>query len=209
MTASTVGTPPILTVAHENRDFVEWHGGVSHYAFWAIDVPCPHWKRLFDAARRHVAPWVHAGYRRAPHVTVAAAGLMHAAGACAGRLERQQRAIEGAGVRPFLLQAGALESFSASPYIAVIDPEGALARLRAALHDAAPEDCPPSYRPHLTVGLYRAAFDFAHVCRSLAEFTHHPTPPLHVDAVYLCAYETGDIQGACTLLKRVPLPPRG
>ena len=211
MTASTVehaATDPALalTIAHQRRDFVEWHGGVNHYAFWAIEVPCPHWRRLFRAARRHVAPWVHAGYSRAPHVTVAAAGLMHAAGASVEHLERQQRAVEYAGVRSFCLQAGALDSFSASPFITVHDPAGALAHLRAALHDAAAEDSPPLYRPHLTLGLYRDAFDLSHVRRSLAAFAHPPVPPLHVDAVSLCAYETRDIQGAYTVLKKVPLP---
>ena len=47
--------PAGYTLAHELRDFPEWHRGTARYGFWAVRVECPQWLALFDAARRHVA----------------------------------------------------------------------------------------------------------------------------------------------------------
>lgn len=193
------------TMPHEDRDFREWHGGIAQYAFWAVPVDCPAWHALFAAARAHVAPFVHDGYRRAPHITVAAAGLLDERHAAPARLQRQATALRQARIAAFDLHAGAMGSFTSSPYVAIEDPAGALHAIREVLASVSAEDSPSRYRPHLTVGLYDAAYAFGPVMRRLQAFAHHDVPPLRVDEVRLCAYQTHDIQGPYVVLDRVAL----
>lgn len=197
--------PDAQTTPHADRDFHEWHGGIAHYGFWAVAVDCPAWHALFCAACAHAAPFVHAGYRRAPHVTIAAAGLLDERHASPAHLRRQSERLRQARPPVFELHAGGLDSFASAPYVAVDDPSGTLHALRRLLAAIAAEDSPAQYQPHLTVGLYRAAFDFGHVRRHLATFRHPDVPPLPVRELQFCTYQTHDIQGPFTVRTRVPL----
>lgn len=196
---------PTHTFANEDRDFPEWHGGIARYGFWAVVVDCPQWQRLFEAGARHVAGHVLAGYRRQPHVTIAAAGLLDAAHLSPALRQRQADAVRDAGEAAFDLQAGHLDTFTGSPHIAIRDPSDALTRLRARLHAVVRHDPPASYRPHLTLGLYRDAFPVDHVQRHLAGFRAPPTVPLRVTQVSFCAYATHEVQGPFEILETYPL----
>ncbi|MFC3551370.1 2'-5' RNA ligase family protein [Lysobacter cavernae] len=196
-----------LTTPHEDRDFSEWHGGIAQYAFWAVPVDGPAWHALFEAARVHVAPFVHDNYRRAPHITLAAAGLLDERDAAPARLQRQAAALRQARIAAFDLHAGPMDSFTSSPYVAIEDPMGALHAIREVLASVSAEDSPSRYRPHLTVGLYAAAYEFKSVMRLVQAFEHRDLPPLRVDEVMLCAYATHDIQGPYAVLERVALTP--
>ncbi len=37
------------TIPQCDRDFVEWHGGVSYYGFWAVVVDDPNWVAQSDS----------------------------------------------------------------------------------------------------------------------------------------------------------------
>lgn len=193
------------TIAHELRDFPEWHRGTARYGFWAVRVECPQWLALFDAARRHVAGHVHPGYRRQPHVTIAAAGLLDDTHLPHPLRQRQLDAVRAAGEPGFELHAGPLDGFTSSPHIAVEDRSGALARLRAHLHAVCRDDPAPAYRPHLTVGLYRVAFALVDVHQHLATFEAPRPAPLRVREISFCAYATRELQGPFEVLATIPL----
>lgn len=193
------------TIPHELRDFPEWHRGTARYGFWAVRVECPQWLALFDAARRHVAGYVHHGYRRQPHITIAAAGLLDDAHLPHSLLQRQFDAMRASGEPGFELHAGPLDGFTSSPHIAVEDRSGALDRLRAQLHAVRRDDPSPVYRPHLTVGLYRDAFALDAVHRHLATFAAAQPAPLRVCEVSFCAYATHELQGPFEILETIPL----
>lgn len=193
------------TFANEDRDFPEWHGGIARYGFWAVVVDCPHWQALFGAAGRHLAAHVLAGYRRQPHITVAAAGLLDEAHLSVALRQRQAGAIRAAGEGAFDLHAGPLDSFTGSPHVAIRDPSGALLRLRTRLHAIACHDPPATYRPHLTIGLYRHAFPLAHMHRHLATFRVPPVAPLRVRGISFCAYATHELQGRFEIIETIPL----
>lgn len=193
------------TVAHELRDFPEWHRGIARYGFWAVRVDCPQWQALFEAARRHVAGYVHGDYVRQPHITIAAAGLLDEAHLSQSLRQRQMEAVHATSERAFELHAGPLDGFTSSPHIVVEDGSGALSRLRAGLHAVRRDDPAPVYRPHLTVGLYREVIALTDVHRHLAAFHASPPAPLRVREVSFCVYATHDLQGAFEVLDTVPL----
>lgn len=194
------------TIPHRELDFAEWHRGISHYGFWAVLVDDQGWLDLFEAACAHVERFLHPGYRRAPHITVAACGLLSEEHFSPTLQRRQAAALDGAKVPPFFLRAGMLDSFASAPYITVEDPEGSLGQLRSILALISEEDNPPgSYRPHITLGLYREAFETLRVADHLQEFRSVATRQLSVTEVAFCAYETRDIQGPFSVVERVAL----
>jgi 2'-5' RNA ligase len=193
------------TIAHVERDFVEWHGGIAHYGFWAVVVADPDWLAVFAAARAHVARFVHPGYRRAPHVTVAACGLLAESHVSAAQTARQTAVLATAKLAPFPLYAGPLDSFTSAPMITIQDPTGELERVRECITAVSPEDTPAPYQPHITLGLYRDAFDTAQVVDCLSAFAPAPVQPLLVTELAFCAFETKDIQGPIQILERVNL----
>lgn len=197
------------TIPHSNRDFVEWHGGIPHYGFWAVLAGGKGWLEMLEAARSHVKQFIHPGYRRGPHITVFACGLLHEDHFSSRLQRRQAAALREANLAPFLLRAGALDSFAAAPYIAAEDPNGSLDRIRSMLAAISQEDNPADYRPHVTLGLYREAFDTAVVADHLQRFRPEQAISLPVTELAFCAYETGDIQGPFAVLERVALRSRG
>jgi len=194
------------TIPHSDRDFVEWHRGISHYGFWAVLVDDRSWLDLLETARAHVKQFIHPAYQRAPHITVAACGLLSEEHFSAQLQKRQADALAAAHVTSFFLRAGALDSFTSAPHITVEDQAESLDRLRSILAAISKEDNPAhSYRPHVTLGLYQEAFDTLQVAQHLKKFQPISTRQLLVTELAFCAYETSDLQGPFTVTERVVL----
>lgn len=194
------------TILHCERDLAEWHRGISHYGFWAVLVDDQGWLELFEAARAHVERFIHPGYRRAPHITLAACGLLSEEHFSPTLQRRQATALNEAKVPPFFLRTGMLDSFASAPYITVEDPDGSLDKLRSILATVSQEDNPPgSYRPHITLGLYQEAFETLQVANHLQEFRSVSTRQLSVTELAFCVYETSDMQGPFSVVERVAL----
>ena len=193
------------TIPHRIRDFTEWHNGVSQYGFWAIVIDDSRWVEMFDAACSHLKQFIHPGYQREPHITIMACGLVDQKYFSTRQLERQVVSLAEAMIAPFYLTAESLDSFASAPYITVEDPTGTLNRIRTYLAAISEEDNPAEYQPHITLGLYRDAFDTFQVADRLKEFAYAPISPLRVSELAFCVYETKDIQGPFRIRDRVTL----
>jgi len=193
------------TIPRCDRDFVEWHGGVRYYGFWAVIVDDPNWLELVGAARAQVTQFIYPGYQRKPHITIAASGLLHEKHFSLHLAQRQLVSLTEAELTPFPLYAGSLDSFSSAPYITVKDPTGSLDRIRDFLSTISREDFPSRYKPHITLGLYRDAFDTSQVADCLQAFKHAPISSMVVSELVFCAYETREIQGQFIVRERVKL----
>lgn len=167
------------------------------------------WLELLRNARSHVERFLHPGYRRAPHITVAACGLFSEEHFSTELQRRQTTALQEAKLQPFFLNAGVLDSFASAPYITVEDPEGSLDELRSILAAISKEDNPADYKPHITLGLYRKAFETLSVANHLRKFRSASTKQLSVTELAFCVYETSDIQGPFIVVKRVALAGSG
>ncbi len=193
------------TTPYCDRNFTEWHGGISHYGFWAILVNDRCWLELLVAARLHMKDFIHPGNYRAAHITIAACGLLSEAHFSLRLREDQYAALDRAKLDPFLLRTGELDSFASAPYLSVEDPTSSIDQIRMIFSTIAEEDDPASYTPHITVGVYRDAFSTVRVANHLWAFRYAQIPALTVTEVAFCAFETHNIQGPFTVLRKVKL----
>lgn len=191
------------TLPFEPRDYPEWHRGRTTYGVWMVDADIAPLRARVARARDHL-DGVLTAHQRQPHVTLFVCGF------CADRpmsdddftpamLARQRRALEAAAVAPFELEIGGLASFDSAVFLEVRDPDHCLAPIRAALAHGQGEVCPHEvYTPHLTVGLYRDAFDKPAVTRRLAAFAEDAPLRLAVTGLHFAVYPA---QHPCGLLE--------
>jgi 2'-5' RNA ligase len=190
-------------LAFEPRDYPEWHRGRDRYAVWLIDADLAPLCDRVARARAHLGGLL-ADAQRQPHVTVFVCGFLAEAATwnddfTPAMLARQRRALEAAAVAPFELEIGGLASFDSAVFLEVRDPDHCLAPIRAALAHGQGEVCPHEvYTPHLTVGLYRDAFDKPAVTRRLAAFAEDPPRRLAVTGLHFAVYPA---QHPCGLLE--------
>jgi len=193
-------------IPHQLRDFSEWHQGVAHYGIWCLLCDDPAWQHAILLAQAHCARFLHPGYRRQPHVTFFACGLLDERLFKKETLARQTDALAKARLAPFRLELpGTLDSFATAPHLPVIDRDGGLAKIRAVLTSVAPEDSPGEfYHPHITLGFYRAAFAVHRVASHLRDFR---LPPVSwaADSLAFCRFAAADTQGPLETLSRLPL----
>ena len=187
-----------FTLPCEQRDFVEWRQGRSEFAVWAIDLDLPDLVALSAQYRHHLQHFLLADYLRQPHITLQIAGFPCATARLADDFPPQQmqaqiarlRAIEQA---PFAIEILGVDSFSSAAYFTIGDPSGGIARIRNALACAGDDDFP--YIPHVTFGLYRAAFPMLDVmCELSAGPTFKPLQ-LMINKVSLLTYRAAVIGG--------------
>ncbi|CAH0990373.1 hypothetical protein SIN8267_00465 [Sinobacterium norvegicum] len=198
----------LTTTAHQDRNFVEWHGGIKHYGFWAIIIQNRPWENLFNAASDHIQGLTLKGYRRQPHITISSSGLLDPKHFSKEQFEQQYEALIQADIAAFTLTANSLNSFAGSPYISIDDQQGGLSAIRRVLHSIIEEDSPATeYTPHITLGLYDEAFNCPLVVECLERFEPRSVADLYVDKIAFCSYETDSIQGPLVVIDSVRLTP--
>jgi 2'-5' RNA ligase len=193
------------TVPCRDHDFLEWHNGISHYGFWAVVINDLNWIAAWNAAHAHIKEFIHAGYQRTPHVTIMACGLFDQNHFSAECLEEQFRVLGEMAIPPFYLRITSLNSFTTVPCLMVEDSTGSLKQIRERLTTVCEEDVPVQFQPHITLGLYRDAFNTVEVAKCLANFRCPPTRPVLVTELSFCVYETKEIQSQFKTTRRVKL----
>jgi 2'-5' RNA ligase len=187
-----------FTLPCEQRDFVEWRQGRSEFAVWAIDLDLPDLVALSAQYQNHLQHFLLADYLRQPHITLQIAGFPCTTASLPDDFPPQQmqaqiarlRAIEQA---PFAIEVLGVDSFSSAAYFTISDSSGGIARIRNALACAGDDDFP--YIPHVTFGLYRAAFPMATVLRELSAVPTFEPMQLTINKVSLLTYQAAVIGG--------------
>jgi 2'-5' RNA ligase len=193
------------TVPYLNRDFIEWHKGISHYGFWAVVINDLKWIELCDTAHTHIKQFVHPDYKRRPHITIIACGLLDQNYFSTEQLKQQWKVLSETMIPPFYLKVSSLNSFTTAPCLMIEDPAEALKQIREDLSKISKEDTPVQYQPHITLGFYRDAFSTVEVAECLARFKYMSIKPMLVTELFYCVYETKEIQGRFKTIKRVML----
>ncbi len=202
-----------FTVPSEHRDFVEWHRGREHYAVWALDLDLPQINSSCCRNQRALRELLLPGYRRQAHVTVALCGFPASTAIASddytdGHWRDQIGNMAQAGISPFLLEIGGTHSFASAPYLSVRDVSGGLAELHGCLNPGAGIADDAAYVPHLTLGLYRAAWPAALVWQRLASLPIESCQ-LEISRVHLMVYQTRVIGGALAKLGYFDLAEQG
>jgi 2'-5' RNA ligase len=196
------------TLATELRDFPEWHGGIRHYAVWALPVDCPLWLQRITDLQRQLAPLLHPGYARQPHITLFACGLVDQRHFHPQQARQQAQALLSLQLPALQLEATGLSTFTTAPWLGIAAVDNHLSQIRQTLAQFSPEDSPaPAYRPHITLGFYQQAWPLKSIHSRLAalETNLPPLPPLNVNRLELCFYSTHDIQGRLTVQDSIEL----
>ena len=192
------------TIACEDRDFPEWHGGRAHALVWALLLDGPDVQECVDAARMRLQGLVLPRYERQPHVSVAFAGLAEEPG-LPGYAE-EHLAADLATITPLLegpveiLSAG-WGSFPMVPYLAV--ESDWLHKARVELDRHAAELQQMTYVPHVTLGHWCGNWPRAEVMDLLG-----PPLPSHIWRVRelsLLRYVASDIAGPLETVGSVDL----
>lgn len=185
-----------LTIAVEDRDFVEWHGGIPHAYVWGFLLDCP-----VEAARRALAPLLLPDYRRQPHLTVAYAGL-------AGReLHSRRLACDLTVLRrlcrgPVEVAAQRWSSFASAAMLEVVGPWAQAAH--RVLSDGLEWRRLEPYVPHVTVGFYRTQVPISQPLEALSSVAL-PASRWTPARLQLLRYDTCDIAGPLTVVAELDL----
>lgn len=188
------GRPGALTghtIACQDRDFPEWHGGVQRALAWALVLEVPEVSELVAAARARLHHRLLPRYERQPHVTLHFSGLDDVGSAA--RIDRELEQLRGVLGGPLELVPDGWGTFPMVPYLRLSCPQLHEAN-RLLTHDA-PSEHRMTYVPHVTIGHYSGCWPLA---APLAELDGLPMPrrgPWTVDRLSLVSLATSDIAG--------------
>lgn len=179
------------TIACQDRDFPEWHGGVDRALAWAVVLDDPDLAALMATARARLRHRLLPRYERQPHVTLYFSGL--ADDGAGSRLERELRLLRRVIAGPVALEPTGWGSFPMVPYLALSCPW--LTAANRVLTADAPSEHRMDYVPHVTIGHYSGSWPLA---TPLAELDRLPLAGVggwSVNQLSLVSLATSDIAG--------------
>ena len=196
------------TIKQNKNEFIGWNQGISHYGFWAIEIDDSDWLHYIEKAQAHLQGFAFPNYKRAPHITLTACGLMAESHFSKLHLTKQIEAIKQLDIPPFEISLGDLSSFTTAMYFAITDESNSLTGIRTKLNSIAADHPSENYHPHITLGLYRDNFKTHDVVKCITEFQQrHPIKlkPIQVSSLIFSQYETEVLQGPFEILHRIAL----
>jgi 2'-5' RNA ligase len=188
----------------ELRDFPEWHQGIEHFGFWAIEISHPDCLNKIQSHQRHLSKKIHPLYLRQPHITLVAAGLMADNFYNQDLLKQHIKQLENINLQAFPLQLAHCNSFTTCPYLYIGDPQDKLNSLRNCFNDVAESDHPEDYIPHVTLGFYNQAYRTSDIIKEISSINSIELEFMVSDIIF-AQYKTSEIQGPYQVLHRIKL----
>jgi len=120
-------------------------------------------------------------------------------------LDQQELRIRELLVSSLQLQTHAVNSFQAAPFIEVLDDkQGSLDSLHQNLSEAFGSDRDGKLTPHITLGLYKKAFETVDIAQRIARQPQAPQD-FRVNNIHLLAYRSDDIRSPLQSLRCIKL----
>jgi len=193
------------TTALCDRNFKEWHEGIPYYGFWAVLIDSSDLMQRVLEAQSHLQHFFLPDYKRQAHITLNACGLMTDTRFSNSLLDRQITALKQLTLSPFNLSVTHIDSFSTAAYLAIEDQGQVLHKINTALSDIASDSKPSIYKPHITLGLYREAFQTEKVAQKIIQFNNFKPINITIGELQFCRYKTSSIQGQIEVIKKIKL----
>ena len=185
-------------------DFKEWHKGIPFYGFWALEIDSKKVLAQVSDAQYQLAPILHPGYQRQPHITLLACGLMDEAYFSTAALTNQIENLKEINISHFDLEFSTLNSFSTCPYLALNKPNPILNQIRQQLSQYQAEDTPCEYTPHITLGFYNDTYSKSNIENELKNSEKRLTVTKQtVSSIIFARYDTSDLQGPYEVIERI------
>ncbi|MCH7313183.1 2'-5' RNA ligase family protein [Acinetobacter sp. ANC 3882] len=151
-------------IATEVRDYPEWHFGRSNYALWYIDVDQPELIEYLDEIQAQFSDLLLPNPQRQFHITIFVCGFLTSTikqyddDFQIQQLQQHIELIEALQFAPFELEITQIDSFSSALFLQIKDQDHVLAQIRQQLVPVSNEIAALEYCPHITLGLYRQAW---------------------------------------------------
>lgn len=201
--------PFLQTYALDLRgDYGDWHKGRRYFGLWYIDVSDLAVADVCQATQKKLSAFLWSDYRRAFHITLFVNGFwvkkaQYADDFAYDTLTKQVNALRALRLSPFVLSIVGVDSFMASPYLAIA-PSQNLTVIRQVLAGVHNEIAPSDYTPHITLGFYRANYAYTLIEKKLAQITVVPCEFL-VNRLCFGVYRADESQGELITIKKVAL----
>jgi 2'-5' RNA ligase len=187
-------------------DFKEWHKGIPYYGFWALEINSEQLLSQVSNTQTQLAPWLHSNYKRQPHITLLACGLMVEKYFSAEALAKQVQDLNEQEFKSFDIECSALNSFSTCPYLAVSKPDPIIEEIRQRLKLYQTEDTPCNFTPHITLGFYNNKYSQYEIMTQLATTEESVIKTKEkVNSIIFARYNTSDLQGTYEVVERIIL----
>lgn len=193
-----------FTQPTELRDFFEWHQGIPHYGFWAIEITHPECLQRIEHCKKLLANKLHPDYLRQAHITLSASGLLSSEYFSNELLLQQIKTLKEAKLTSFSLNLTEPNTFTTAAYLAVQDPTNSLTKIRDLLQSISPAEDPDNYIPHITLGFYHNTYRISDLLTQLSQ-DNFPTLKFPVTDIVFARYNTHEIQGRYQVLHRISL----
>ncbi len=193
-----------------HRDYPEWHHGREQYALWYIEIQNPDLILYLNQVQDYFSEYLLFPNTRQFHITLFICGFLAQDQAIFDddftQQQFQQQYVQLKLSRPekFKLKIGALNSFSSALYLDVLDSDLALEKIRAQCAQFSDEVAALSYCPHITVGLYNAAYPSQSILDKMAAF---PAQQFEIDIsqIKFGYYHAQVLQGPLHALQNILL----
>jgi 2'-5' RNA ligase len=193
-----------FTQPTELRDFFEWHQGIKHYGFWAIEILNQDCVQQIQLSQEQLADKLHSNYLRQPHITLSASGLRNEQHFTQDSLQRQIKNLKESNFSSFSLYLSKAHSFTTAPYLSIRDPFNYLDKIRELLNSICVAEDANEYTPHVTLGFYDQAYQTAELFKRLSCLNIH-NKKFTVKEIVFAQYNTHEIQGQYKVLHRITL----
>lgn len=191
-------TAPVTVLPFTTADYPEWHKGRQRYGVWYIPIDDAVVADYCRQLRGKLHELLADDYRRQWHITLFVNGFY--VDDCQydddfddDILSNQINVLEQLSLSSFHLTTQALGSFINCAYLGVA-PHLELVRIRQSLGSHHQEIAPQAYTPHITLGLYRQAFDYDRVINRLMGVTTRSLC-LPVNRLIFATFDAIDLQG--------------
>lgn len=195
-----------FTQPTELRDFVEWHQGIKHYGFWAIEIQHPNCLKAINSSKQSLINYIHPNYLRQAHITLSASGLIDSQHFTNDVLQRQIKTLKHATLSPFTLCLSEANSFTTAPYLSIKDSFNSLKKIREILHSISLGQDAIEYIPHVTLGFYDDTYNTSKIFDECLKIKTEDIE-FSVTEIVFARYKTNEIQGRYQVLHRIPFNP--
>ncbi|WP_373683976.1 2'-5' RNA ligase family protein [Acinetobacter sp. YH12080] len=180
--------PSMQVVPTLNQDYPDWHQGRQHYALWYIEIQDPELLAYLAALRAQFSDLLYTPNTRQFHITVFICGFIEELNKTqlidhseqrwndnfsADELALHRQQLRQLSLSNIRLRTGQINSFQSALFIEIVDLDRKLEHLRQAFNLSSNEIAPIEYCPHITLGLYKQAWNSDDIFERIQQVEQH------------------------------------
>ncbi|WP_180106053.1 MULTISPECIES: 2'-5' RNA ligase family protein [unclassified Acinetobacter] len=180
--------PSTQVVPTLNQDYPDWHQGRQHYALWYLEIQDPKLLEYLTALRAQFSDLLYTPNTRQFHITVFICGFFEELNKTqlidhseqrwndnfsADELALHQQQLRQLSLSNIRLRTGQIHSFQSALFIEILDLDRKFDHLRQAFNVSSNEIAPIEYCPHITLGLYKQAWNSDDIFERIQQVEQH------------------------------------